>query len=220
MTPLSLPDVARSGLQELMGLLPEQVDRLIAAMASETPRLLNAKFASEVAAKLPELPAERVTAIVLAFLSLSLGREETHMSVPAFAEGVSYSPQLNLADIQRKSLMALVKRVLDQPSVVTTAKAWALLVENEHNFAEARVITDIRPVFTDGTDNPHSALIVHMLRITHGDKQGSLSDFVLALDDVDVLKLQDALNRAQAKSSSLKRMLKSASMTVLEQEQE
>jgi hypothetical protein len=220
MTPLSLPDVARSGLQELMGLSPEQVDRLIAAMGSERPRLLHAKFASEVAAKLTDLPAERATAIVLAFLSVALGREETRMSVPSFAEGVSYSPQLNLTEIQRKSLMAFVKRVLEQPSVVTTAKAWALLVENEHNFAEARVITDIRPVFSDGTDNPQSALIVHLLRITHGDKQGNLSDFVFALDDVDVLKLQDALNRAQAKSSALKRMLTTASMTVLEQEQD
>jgi hypothetical protein len=219
MTPLSLPDVARSGLQELMGLAPDQIDRLIAAMGAEPPRLLHAEFASKVASKLVDLPAERVTAIVLAFLSLSLGREETRISVQEFAEGVSYSPQLNLTEMQRKSLVSLVKQVLEQPAVVATAKAWTLLVENEHNFAEVRVVTDLRPVFTDGADSPENALIVHLLRITHGDRQGNLSDLVFALDDVDVLKLQDALSRAQAKSSSLKRMLKSASMSVLEQDQ-
>ena len=61
--------------------------------------------------------------------------------------------------------------------------------------------------------------IIHTLRIYYY-QSGELKSFFVAMDDEDVRKLRDALDRAQKKSTTLRAVAKSANIPVIKIEGE
>jgi len=77
-----------------------------------------------------------------------------------------------------------------------TAKVLSVRTEYENVFCTARILTDIRPVFgPDTAQAPLAAAIVHTLHIEH-HTGNSHKDFYVAMDDVDLRKLQVLIDRA------------------------
>ena len=97
--------------------------------------------------------------------------------------------------------------VLD--SLNTTAlKAKELQLESERTFCEARIITDIRPVFGDNIDEAPTIMIVHTLKI--GFHVPEHKDMYVALDAADIIGLKKTLGRAEEKANKLKTILDAA----------
>lgn len=95
-----------------------------------------------------------------------------------------------------------------------------MLFEHEHSFRQARIFTDIRPVFEPGQPAdapPQGGTIVHTLKISYyADNEPK--DFFIALDTSDTRALRDQLERADMKAQSLKAVLAAAKVRYIDAE--
>ena len=90
---------------------------------------------------------------------------------------------------------------------VIALKAKELQTQAERVFVEARVLTDIRPIFgEDVLESPTGMIIVHTLKIVTHEGTGH-KEFFAALDAEDITALKKTLERAEEKAKSLKGLL-------------
>ncbi len=97
-------------------------------------------------------------------------------------------------------------------------KAKELQTEAEHIFCEARMITDLRPVFgSNVTDSPEAMIIVHTLKLGYHDFQSQTHrEMYVAMDADDIAKLIEVLQRAEKKTKTLKDKMASIGMRLLD----
>jgi hypothetical protein len=99
----------------------------------------------------------------------------------------------------------------------TATKAGPVLTEHERIFEDARILTDIRPIFhPDLSEKPNAAVLVHMLRITSRDILGNRRAQYVALDGNDIRFLKQLMDRAIRKEETLKGVMSGAGVNVLE----
>ncbi|XHR95224.1 hypothetical protein ACFJIV_00470 [Mucilaginibacter sp. UC70_90] len=80
--------------------------------------------------------------------------------------------------------------------LLITVKSQELLLENQRNFRDCRVVTDIRTLFNEDLKSESKyALIVHELKIEYNEDDSSKKFFV-ALDLSDLKKMKIAIDRA------------------------
>lgn len=169
-----------------------------------------------VAERLPQIAEEDRTSLVHAVLSLSSLRLSEPSSPLSTAESVSELPELELGKAARNKLRARIESILATANVTALSKAADLLTDHEHVFLKARIITDVRPIFTDNPQIPPAGAVVqHQLRVTFDSPSGRSSTY-FALDDVDIDALHEAVVRAQQKSAAIRSMLASAAIAVFE----
>jgi hypothetical protein len=90
---------------------------------------------------------------------------------------------------------------------ILSVKAKELQLQAERLFCEARVLTDIRPVFGDKPgDAPTAMVIIHTLKIVFHEAL-THEEFYVALDAEDIASLKRTLERAEEKARSLKALL-------------
>ncbi len=113
----------------------------------------------------------------------------------------------------RKFLMAAL--VLDD-TVGTAAKAGPVLTDHERIFVDARLFTDIRPIFhPDLSEKPNAAVLVHMLRITTRDILGNQKAQYFALDANDIRFMKHLMDRAIKKEETLDSFLTASGVNVI-----
>lgn len=96
-----------------------------------------------------------------------------------------------------------LQKLLRVPSIYIGAKATSVLTDNQSNFLNARVLTDVRPIFELESTDVSGAVILHNLKVTFSS-QGEDKEFFVALDDEDVETLISTLQRAQQKAATLR----------------
>jgi isocitrate dehydrogenase kinase/phosphatase len=117
----------------------------------------------------------------------------------------------------KENLLELLKV---EGSLAVASKAMNVVTEQERIFSHARILSDIRSIFKDDPEaNPSAVAIIHTLRI-HYHQSGDLKSFFVAMDDQDLRKLKDAIDRAQKKSATLRSVAKSADIPVIKIEGE
>ena len=80
------------------------------------------------------------------------------------------------------------------------AKAKELLQEAQRLLLDARILTDIRPVFgEDIGENPTAFILTHTLKL-HYHEGGEHREFFVALDEQDIASLKRMSERAQRKT--------------------
>lgn len=89
--------------------------------------------------------------------------------------------------------------LLDSKSIYYSAKALDLAFDREKIFTRSRILTDIRPVFTDDVDEVVGAVVVQALRIDYFSEDG-IHSISLSLGSKDVAALLRACQRAVLKS--------------------
>jgi hypothetical protein len=118
---------------------------------------------------------------------------------------------LNRTDFEKR-----VAALLNLPAFSRTAKAIDLLTESAHLYHDARVLTDLRPIFgADVTKPPEGVLIVHRLRIEFHDTEGIRTMF-FTLDPKDIEQLGKVVRRAEKKEISLRSMLTKFDLPILD----
>ena len=97
-------------------------------------------------------------------------------------------------------------------------KAANLIVDNQIIFRDAKLISDIRPVFGSEVEElPIGTVLVHTLKIEYIESEFP-KNFHVALDDKDVEKLITLLKRTQLKAESLRKLVKSVGLSNYEVE--
>jgi hypothetical protein len=231
---LNLPESLHKGLQTLILLEPDQVDELDSALRTTSPTLWPRDFAAAVASKAnTDDEKGRIEEVVRALVGLYLARASSvgrassaGLPIPDFVERVCEAMEetgneaLRPANEDWTTFKARLSRLLNTDQTLgVTSKAVDVMMQQQHAYCTARLMTDLRPVFkSDPAETPEAAVIVHTLKISYheGDQ---LKDFFVALDDSDIRELRELLNRAEQKAESLRPLMEAANLVNLGREE-
>jgi hypothetical protein len=137
------------------------------------------------------------------------------------APAVANSPQLqDLTDSQRAKLTERIQGLFSNRTIATISSAGRVIFDHERVFHRARILTDVRPVFTTEGDVPSGAVLVYTLRVD-SHKLGRDESLSFAMDDRDLERLKRVVDRAVEERASVKRLLESTgvmSFSPLEEE--
>lgn len=106
----------------------------------------------------------------------------------------------------RKALSAIAEfldTVQHDHPLAIARKAEQLGTEHQNLFMDARILTDLRPVFSAAGDIIHESLVIQTLLIDYHDG-AEPRRVALALDARDIAQLRRLCERAEAKASTLK----------------
>ncbi len=215
---LNIPNQMNTGFNQIFKLSDEVLQRLEDALKSVSPQLDGNEFTAAVADK-SKLEEQDISEILRVLISLYLGRTTGRVSIEEFVDSICSTlaekkdDSVKPADGNWQPFKERLNRLLafDQ-SIGITAKALSIMTEHERVFltGESRILTDIRPVFTDDAGaSPSSAVIIHTLKIGYM-KDEDVHQFFIALDSQDLRDLLEILKRAEAKEQSLQPLLESA----------
>lgn len=114
-----------------------------------------------------------------------------------------------------KDFKERLRKILSIKSALPlTQKAWKLFNSYQRVVEDFRVITDIRPVLGESTDEFNNYLILHQLEIEYTeDKEDKIIYFTL--DNNDIKKFKDLINRSEKKYKLLKEKLKASKLNEL-----
>ena len=207
MPPLRIPPRYRSGIQALARLSPEQAGQLIAAMEDARQRLATEQLASDAVQAVPELGDDAFDALE-ALLSLIALLDEDDSTAEQLANDVAHSQDIDLDESERDEFGHNVAQLLSLRPLAVAARAYDLMAQHERIFHDARVFTDIRPVFgQSAAEGARAALIVAMLKIDWHPADGSTDSAYYALDRSDLLRLREVVDRALDKVGSLENLI-------------
>ena len=121
--------------------------------------------------------------------------------------GVSQSSDLELDDVERALLGERISTVLHNPAARSVSRAVSAQTSHERDFLNARILTDLRPVFPDDARGRALAVgILNTLRIDYVES-GDLKSMYMSLDKEDLEILGDQIDRARRKGDSLNDLL-------------
>lgn len=218
---LILPDQSIQVLQRLIEIPDEKIGALIEGLKTAGPKFSIFDLSAS-AAKYCNLPRGLVEAVLQVISAMYIAKEQLSNSLddfldiqvraavrPAFAPAAdrasAYQSDVK-ADARWAKLRAFIKAAMSlEQTVGTASKAGHVLTEHEKIFVDARVVTDIRPIFHfDVSEKPTSAVFVHMLRITARDMFGTRKAEYFALDGNDLRSMRHIIDRAIIKEQTLK----------------
>jgi hypothetical protein len=209
---LSLPQSQYPAFSALIQLTPDQRQKLLEALRAAQPTLDDAKLSQQVSRDVG-IPVTRTKMLLSMFVNMYAVRLAQGLSAEQFAQQIcdfaaSSAPTLKPADENWDPIRQSIAAILGLTNTLgVIAKAGTLLTDSERLFQDGRIITEIRPVFADNLDDrPSAAIIVHTLRITYNDAQGS-REFYVALQSTDVQKLKETTERALTKEKNLRRII-------------
>ncbi|MBI4265744.1 MAG: hypothetical protein HY657_15320 [Acidobacteria bacterium] len=213
---LNIPDEARPALAQLARLDAGSVTELVRLLEKASLSISLDDLVSEASQQIKTIESGDVRTIVESLRQLAVVKAVAEIPTERFiadvAEAMGVGDDVVLSETEQQTLRGTLKALLAIRSIDTPAKARSLRIENENTFCQARVITDVRPVFgSDVLSPPSTAVIVNTLRLTyhHGP---ALRSFFVALDRDDLDTLSEILERAKAKTETLHRFLTRAQL--------
>jgi hypothetical protein len=98
-----------------------------------------------------------------------------------------------------------VHSLLSAQQIYYAAKASDIATEYSNVYLQAKIVTDVRPVFgVDITEFPKAAMTLHNLHLHYiSDIEGDHKDIFIALDSKDIKALKELLIRAENKEKTL-----------------
>ncbi|HET7445252.1 MAG TPA: hypothetical protein VFJ57_11385 [Solirubrobacterales bacterium] len=192
-----LPSATRKDLLETLGGAPR-----FASISSLVPIVRDALGISN----------DHAGRLLLAVLSAVTQVEPPDWPIKRVAEEIVKAEDLGIDEVERDSETRFLKDLMELPAMLTSAKASDLLTEYDRIFGDARIVTDIRPVFLeDPGEMADGAVIVSTLKIQYQDSHG-LGSFYVSLDTHDLTVLKKVVDRALSKIDTVKERLDRAEL--------
>jgi len=216
------PDI--ENIKKILGLPEERIDEFLRALADAGPHFNVHDLSADVAAR-TGMESSLAQGITSALASLYITRDSRTTSLEKFLDQ-DVLVSLKSADVLsnenfdaewarlRKFFLSALS--LDN-TVGAVAKAAYVITEHERIFLDARILTDVRPIFhLDVSESPDVAVIVHMLRITQRNSRwGDRKAQYFALDSNDIRTLKRIVDRAIKKEDTLKGVMKNSGVNIL-----
>ncbi len=195
------------GLKALAGLSEEAIKDIGTALASIPPSLTTEGLAELVAQAAPQI-SDKALETTEALLSLTTLLPEDGTGSASLAANVASSEDLKIEPSKRDRFAERLAGLLALECLLLAARAYGIVAEYERVFHDARILTDLRPVFaTDVSKGPKAALLISTLKIDFHPPDGSLDSHFFALDYADLLNLREAIDRALLKHQGLREMV-------------
>jgi hypothetical protein len=213
---LQIPEIYKSGLAKLLALSQGSSEALLAALKDAPPVMSTFDLSSLLASKVKSVSREELEDIADTLVSLYLTQQHHPDSGDELVEDIcramdkSDAQELKLSEENRDHFKNLLTALLKTEALVYASKAVSVLRDNERMFCNARILTDIRPIFGSRVEvPPKAAVIVQMLNITYHQGE-DLKEFYVGLDTDDVETLRAVLERADLKAKSLRSVFEAA----------
>jgi hypothetical protein len=177
----------------------------------------NRELAAWIAAETKDIGSAEVGKIVETLTSLYRLRITRDKAIPSLVSDVVEAsreiPGFKVAagvDFPARLSALLALKSLN----IIAVKAKELQIQSQRTFCEARIITDIRPIFGETVeDSPTATIIVHTLKIGFHDSASPVHrDIYMALDLADIKAFKIILERAEKKTLSLQTTLHGAGL--------
>lgn len=172
---------------------------------------------SAVVQRVPTLKRQEIENILRTLFSLSVlvTDEETplseNLSSLSSAMQASGNPNLALSEDEKVEFETRLERLLKINTVKIASKVQRLGLEYPNTFHDAMILTDMRPVFDKPEERPVGCTISHTLRIAYHEG-GEHKEFYVMLDANDLQSMKKVFERAEAKASSVRSILKVANL--------
>ena len=224
MAVLSIPEEHRAGLAMIASLSEAEAVGLISALAAapaiRPPHKLVSRI--ETQAKIPRTDLKQIIDTLLALYAVRSNNEipsATFTQDVCDAMRIKDENSLALDDPTCEILQRRLSVLMSLDSLWTTSKAAELQFEHERVFDRSRILTDIRAVFGDTTDDVRGAVISHELCINY--IEGSeLKEIYFSLDEGDLVELRKNIERALGKMRTLERLIERAGVKDLDSHDE
>lgn len=207
-----IPERYRLGFSLFLSFQQDKVAELIDAIRKTPPNSDFQQFVDAVHSRLNTWKTEDVYNVVRSLYSLCtlLADEETSvddLTIQAIeAMRSSGKEDLFVAPESQRLVASNLKQLLSIESLRLASKAVGLRTDHERLLCGLKIITDIRPVFSDVQQKPTRAIIGHTLKLEYHE-DGEHKELFLALDAEDIQKLKKVLQRAETKETSLRAFL-------------
>lgn len=215
----SVPKSQERPLKLLVEMNEDQRERLLAALRTTAPRLQVEEFASELGQSVPEY-SDHILEIATMLVSMYVSVDDLQLSPRQFAEGLvkaAEKGQIVRGDQSAEALRAFFTEALRcDDTLGFTAKALNIAAEHERVFLDARILTDLRPVFRAQIETGEPKLLMlRQLKISYLTPTGEKQEVYFALDDEDLRSLREVLQREERKEQWLQRLLEQKQLTPL-----
>lgn len=208
---MNIPSPFRPGIATLAGLPAAQRTKLVEVLRAFPPTTDLAKLTDEVkkAMSWPLPTAGQVVSILLNGY-IQLDQENESPAQVAKEIVANAPPDLKLDEPTSKGLLTFIEELLKiDRGFGVSAKAMAVRNDIARSFSEARVLTDLRPVFKPGTVEVLGFSIIHNLRISFIEGENVANVFV-ACSEGELKQLQRHLERAAKKAEAVRKSMPSA----------
>jgi len=219
MAELKVPETHKKGILKLFELSDDSFDEIVSALEGIGPKFSPEQLSAEVVSKIEGISSADLVEMIAALLSLIFHRVHDDTPPEELAEQVVQAmTEAVTKDLRNKQelLKQRLVRLFKIEALLVAAKAAGVLQSHENTFCNARILTDMRPVFgSDATVTPNTAVIVHMLNLSY-HHEGELKELYIAMDTIDIEILREVLDRADLKCQSLKSLIQRAGVTYLD----
>jgi hypothetical protein len=124
-------------------------------------------------------------------------------------EGFQNVPELAVEKSEIPKLRKKFEKLLNNETFNLLSKAKRLQRDGERLYCDAKIISDMRPVFgAEPTIRPTGAVVTHTLKIIYHKGEGAHGECHIILDSIDLDALSSIISRAQAKDRTLRNLLK------------
>ncbi len=213
MADLRIPDGYLQGFQVLINIDENAFSKFVAALGTSKPMLRVKDYVQQITSTVPQISAHNMEVMLEMILSLyyllSIRDETVSSLVDKLTVAVETEEKLikptEWNPIQFSERLARLLSLNNSLDVV--AKASGILTDNERIYCDARIITDIRPIFgSEVSSQPNAFVLVHLLKIGFHEN-GKHQGIFFALDSEDLVKLRNVLERAEEKVMTLKNLI-------------
>jgi hypothetical protein len=217
-----IPEPYRSGLAKIRGLSASDIDAISNALATCPLHGGIKGMIATVRAQAPTLTVDDIEDIIRSLYSLYIYRGDSDTPVSSFIPELiiamrSSGKDLVIPEEEKIIFQERITRLLSIDALAMASKAETLRDDHDKSFHDAKILTDIRPLFTKPDEKPLGAAITHMLKIEyHQEGEHKILYMYLDADDLELLK--KVVQRAETKASSLQALIKSANLLDLSRE--
>jgi hypothetical protein len=217
--PFNIPEENIAAITVLKAMPNASVDAFITAIKSAPLTADTDEIAKRIAERVPSIPPKQLEDVLDTLYHIYYIRELSGVPRPTFLkdfmDGLQDSP-LRAADKKEdQALRAKFEKLLNIDTFNLLSKAKRLQRDGERLYCDAKIISDIRPVFgAKPTTRPNGAVVTHTLKLGYHEG-GEHKEFHIILDCIDLEGLSDVIGRAQAKDRTLRDLLKSTRLPVL-----
>ena len=208
---LHIPTRYITVMNKIVSLPDAAVDELVNALESSSITSKPEELAALIADRVPSIPKDDLSGIVDVAYALYHVREFSELNPSSFlnelVEGVRQQAKPEIPDNGVSLLRERFRRLLRIKTLETISKALKLQRDGERIYCEAKIVSDIRPVFSDDvTAKPLAAVITHTLEVAYHEN-GEHEEFFIVLDQEDLDALDEVIERAKAKHETLVKFL-------------
>jgi hypothetical protein len=210
--PFQIPKDDIEAVRTLKSMASATVGAFIAALKTVPLTADTDEIAKRIADQVPPLTPKQLEAVLDALYGFYFIRELSGVPREVFLEdfidGLQDAPELKIDKREIPKLTAKFEKLLNIETFNALSKAKRLQRDGERLYCDAKIVSDIRPVFgSKPTSRPVGAVITHSLKLGYHEG-GEHSEFHVVLDRIDLDRFSDIVERAKAKDKVLRGLLK------------